>query len=119
MKKPVILSIRFSLGLMVFSATTGAQDLPNRPDDTIPAQVELIYERGLQFLSKSQNDKGAWNDGVGSEPGVVGLCIASFLAHGEDPVNRQAETPFTPLLVCQTRQSDQLSPQLIQPLAAA
>lgn len=87
MKQPVIQFIRFSVALMVLSTTAGAQDLPNRPDDTIPAQVELIYERGLQFLAKSQNDKGAWNDGAGSEPGVVGLCVASFLAHGEDPVN--------------------------------
>lgn len=64
-----------------------SQDLVTRPDDSIPAQAELIYEGGLQFLAKSQNEKGAWNDGVGSEPGVVGLCVASFLAHGEDPVN--------------------------------
>lgn len=64
------------------------QDLPGaRKDDTIPAQAELIYEKGLQYLAKSQNEKGAWNDSVGSEPGVVGLCVAAFLAHGEDPVN--------------------------------
>ena len=64
-----------------------AQDLPVRPDDTIPAQAELIYERGLQYLAKTQNAKGCWDDNVGSEPGVVGLCVASFLAHGEDPNN--------------------------------
>ena len=43
--------------------------------------------KGLQFLAKTQNEKGAWNDSVGAEAGVVGLCVASFLAHGEDPVN--------------------------------
>ncbi len=75
------------LAALVFCTTAGSQELPNRPDDSIPAQAELIYERGLQFLAKSQSDKGTWNDGVGSEPGVVGLCVASFLAHGEDPVN--------------------------------
>ena len=62
-----------------------AQGLLNRQDDTVPAQVELIYERGLRFLAETQNGEGAWNDGTGSEPGVVGLCIAAFLAHGEDP----------------------------------
>jgi Squalene-hopene cyclase C-terminal domain/Prenyltransferase and squalene oxidase repeat len=67
--------------------TLTAQDLPGRPDDTIPAQAELIYDRGLQFLAKSQTEKGAWNDSAGKEPGVVGLCVASFLAHGEDPNN--------------------------------
>ncbi len=70
-------------GAMIVSAA--AQNLPGRPDDAVPAQAELIYERGLQYLAKSQNDKGSWNDGTGSEPGVVGLCIAAFLAHGEDP----------------------------------
>lgn len=71
-------------------AATGmacAQEVPGRPDDTIPAQAELVYEKGLQYLAKTQNDKGAWDDAVGGEPGVVGLCVASFLAHGEDPVN--------------------------------
>jgi hypothetical protein len=68
-------------------AVAGAQDLPGRPAEAIPAQVELMYERGLQFLAKGQNDKGAWDDSVGSEPGVVGLCVAAFLAHGEDPNN--------------------------------
>ena len=76
----------FVLSLFLASAAW-AQDLPGRPDDTIPAQAELVYDKGLQYLAKSQNDKGAWNDGVGGEPGVVGLCIAAFLAHGEDPVN--------------------------------
>jgi hypothetical protein len=68
-------------------ATARAQGILNRRDDRIPAQVDLIYERGLTYLSKSQNAEGAWNDGSGDEPGVVGLCVASFLAHGTDPNN--------------------------------
>ena len=63
------------------------QGLLNRQDDTIPAQVDLIYERGLTYLAERQNDEGSWNDSAGSEPGVVGLCVAAFLAHGEDPNN--------------------------------
>ncbi len=73
-----------SLTLLV-SGICPAQDFPRRQEDVIPAQVELIYERGLQYLAQSQNEKGSWNDSVGSEPGVVGLCVAAFLAHGEDP----------------------------------
>ena len=69
------------------AACASAQDLPVHQDDTIPSQAELIYEKGLAFLARSQNDKGAWNDNVGAEAGVVGLCVASFLAHGEDPVS--------------------------------
>lgn len=73
--------------LCACAESTRAQDLPGRPLETIPAQAELVYERGLQFLAKTQNEKGAWNDSVGGEAGVVGLCVAAFLAHGEDPVN--------------------------------
>ena len=62
-------------------------DLPGRAADVIPAQAEMVYQRGLEYLAKNQNEKGSWNDNVGSEPGVVGLCVAAFLAHGEDPVN--------------------------------
>ncbi|MEN9973996.1 MAG: hypothetical protein RLZZ282_2 [Verrucomicrobiota bacterium] len=71
-------------------AVTGlawSQEVPGRQLDVIPAQAELAYEKGLQFLARTQNEKGAWNDSVGGEAGVVGLCVASFLAHGEDPSN--------------------------------
>lgn len=73
--------------ILATASATWAQEVPGRKDDTIPAQAELVYEKGLKFLASTQNDKGAWNDSVGSEPGVVGLCVAAFLAHGEDPVN--------------------------------
>ncbi len=73
--------------LLAMACAAWAQELPGRKDDTIPAQAELIYEKGLKFLASTQNEKGAWNDSTGSEPGVVGLCVAAFLAHGEDPVN--------------------------------
>ncbi len=73
--------------LGVFAGAVVAQDVPGRQEDAVPAQAELIYERGLQFLLRTQNEKGNWNDSVGTEPGVVGLCVASILAHGEDPNN--------------------------------
>jgi Prenyltransferase and squalene oxidase repeat len=62
-----------------------AQELPRRQDDTIPSQVDQMYERGLRFLASKQNDEGCWDDSQGSEPGVVGLATVAFLAHGEDP----------------------------------
>jgi|694.fasta_scaffold51558_3 hypothetical protein len=67
--------------------TTTAQEFPGRTVDVIPAQADLVYQKGLAYLAGSQNEKGAWNDSTGAEPGVVGLCVAAFLAHGEDPVN--------------------------------
>jgi squalene cyclase len=76
----------FSCMLMA-AVPVWSQDLPGRKDESIPAQAEIVYEKGLQFLARSQNEKGSWNDNTGAEAGVVGLCIASFLAHGEDPAN--------------------------------
>jgi len=84
------LNFIIAVGIISWAALGGtmhAQDALGRPDDTIPAQAELIYERGMDFLARTQNEKGFWNDSVGSEPGVVGLCVAAFLAHGEDPNN--------------------------------
>ncbi|MES2997428.1 MAG: prenyltransferase/squalene oxidase repeat-containing protein [Verrucomicrobiota bacterium] len=65
--------------------------LPGRPDDSIPAQADAIYEKGLRYLARTQTAKGTWDDGTGSEPGVVGLCVASFLAHGDDPAGEHAK----------------------------
>lgn len=72
------------LSLLALAHGASAQDLPRHTDDTIPAQAESMYQRGLQYLAKSQNAQGSWNDSTGSEPGVVGLCVIAFLAHGED-----------------------------------
>ena len=61
-----------------------AQDLPDHKDDLIPAKLESTYKRGMEYLAKTQSAQGAWEDGVGSEPAVVGLAVVAFLAHGED-----------------------------------
>ncbi len=75
------LTLAFSLPLSVMGQT-----LPRREADPIPTQVEQVYKRGLKWLSTNQNVKGSFEgDHYGSEPGVVGLCLMAFLAHGEDP----------------------------------
>lgn len=61
------------------------QDLPRRQTDPIPSQLETMYQRGLRYLATSQGEQGCWPDAMGSEPAVVGLAVAAFLAHGEDP----------------------------------
>ncbi len=66
-----------------------AQSIQRRGIDVIPSQVELSYTKGLRYLAKSQKPDGSWggrNYG-GSQPGLVGICVLSFLAHGEDAVN--------------------------------
>ncbi|HBE23398.1 MAG TPA: squalene--hopene cyclase, partial [Verrucomicrobiales bacterium] len=69
--------------LLIISAC--AQDLPRRQDDSVPAQVEQMFERGLRYLATKQTAEGCWDDSQGNEPGVVGLATIAFLAHGEDP----------------------------------
>jgi hypothetical protein len=64
-----------------------AQDPIERRRDAVPAMAEIVYEKGMKFLAASQSAEGSWNDSVGEEPGVVGLCVAAFLAHGEDPID--------------------------------
>lgn len=80
------------LHLLLSATTLGvlplqAQELFERRSDVIPAQAELVYEKGMKFLADTQTEQGSWSDGSGSDPGVVGLCAMAFLAHGEDPVN--------------------------------
>jgi len=71
--------------IVMLPGTLLAQSLPRRINDTIPAQVETIYSRGLRFLSNTQDAQGSWGSGSASRPGVVALCTLAFLAHGEDP----------------------------------
>jgi len=63
----------------------GAQTIPRRQEDPVPAAVENIYSKGLRYLATSQNEKGHWDGTTGAEAGVVGLAVMAFLAHGEDP----------------------------------
>lgn len=50
----------------------------------VPPEVDEIYEAGLAWLARAQNDEGRWTDGQ-QGPGVNGLCLMAFLASGEDP----------------------------------
>jgi len=61
-----------------------AQSLPRQVDDRIPSQAEIIYQQGIEYLAKTQDAGGSWPDATGKEPGVVGLCVAAFLTHGQD-----------------------------------
>ncbi|MBI4659814.1 MAG: terpene cyclase/mutase family protein [Verrucomicrobia bacterium] len=73
-------------GLVSPSITLLAQELFLEKSDNTPMEVERIYARGLQYLTRSQNADGHWPDrSYGSEPAVVGLAILSMLAHGDDP----------------------------------
>jgi hypothetical protein len=84
-KVAVMRTIAILLGLAGLAA---AQGLERTRDESVPAQAEAIYVKGLQYLAKTQGAEGNWSDsGSGGQAAVVGLCVAAFLAHGEDPTN--------------------------------
>jgi len=75
----IILFYLFSFSLYgedLFSPSTGTD---------VPAEVEDIYLKGLNFLASTQSKEGTWNDNYGRQPGVIGLAIIAMLAHGDDP----------------------------------
>ena len=61
-----------------------AQDPQVRFGNDVPQDVEIIYERGLEWLATNQGAQGAWDSGDNG-PGVTGMCVMAFLASGDDP----------------------------------
>ncbi len=73
----------------VFSSSSAeAQGLSRRKIDVVPAEVEIAYKKGLEYLAKTQNTDGTFSgdrSGYSNQPGITGICVLAFLAHGEDP----------------------------------
>lgn len=82
--KTLFLSKLLVLSLFLHGARASASPRGDLPE-SIPPQVERIYQKGLSFLVSSQTEDGCWSDNYGKRPAVVALCILAFLAHGEDP----------------------------------
>lgn len=51
----------------------------------VPPQVELMYVKGLRYLQNAQKTDGTYDGTYGQEPGIIGFCLMSVLAHGDDP----------------------------------
>jgi len=62
-----------------------AQMLYTQDEGGIPPELDHMYVKGMRYLAAKQNDGGSWAAPYGNEPAVVGLCMLSILAHGEDP----------------------------------
>lgn len=73
-----------SLILLGMTGLVSAQPPNARIGEAVPRDVREMYDKGLQYLVKTQSDKGDWQSGQ-SGPGVTGLCLMVFLASGEDP----------------------------------
>ncbi len=77
---------RTSLGLALIAvaATAVAQGPVVRYGDPVPRDVREMYDAGLRYLIKTQDESGAWKDGQAG-PGVTGMAVMALLASGEDP----------------------------------
>ncbi len=73
-----------SLILLGMIGLVSAQPPDARIGEAVPRDVREMYDKGLQYLVKTQTDKGDWQGGQ-SGPGVTGLGLMAFLASGEDP----------------------------------
>lgn len=76
------------VGAWIILAVTGLPAVAQLPTiqygTQVPQEVKVIYERGLVYLSNSQQPDGSW---AGSQQGggITGMCLMAFLAYGEDP----------------------------------
>jgi hypothetical protein len=76
-----VLAVAFLVGVV---ANCPAQLVQEHVGEIVPRDVREMYDRGLQYLIKTQNDAGGWSGGEDG-PGVTGMGLMAFLASGEDP----------------------------------
>ena len=83
------------LALAAFTTTPlRAQDLKVYRGTQVPPEVERIYERGLQFLVKSQTTEGTFPGNYGQEPATAGGSEpVGCRQHGKQPQGRQPDRP--------------------------
>jgi hypothetical protein len=76
-----------AVGLSLALVSSVQAQLPaSRVGEVIPRDVREMYDRGLQHLASTQNDKGEWPLAGGENgPGTTGMALMVFLACGEDP----------------------------------
>lgn len=70
--------------LLAPAASASAQAPNIRYGEVVPRDVREMYDRGMQYLAKTQSQDGGWTTGD-TGPGATGLCLMVFLASGEDP----------------------------------
>jgi len=67
----------------------GAALLPAAParaeDEPIPREVEYAIDHGLEWLAKTQDNKGNWNGTGPTSAAATGLATMAFMARGHTP----------------------------------
>lgn len=75
-----------AIAMLICSLQTAFGQLPDtNRGDLVPRDVREMYDRGLQYLAKTQAESGDWSRGSESGGGTTGLALLAFLASGEDP----------------------------------
>jgi hypothetical protein len=69
---------------LLLTGAAAAQAPSVRIGEAVPRDVREIYDKGMEYLAKTQSNNGDW-PGNNQGPGVTGLCLMVFLASGEDP----------------------------------
>lgn len=80
----------FSLAFLAGAAglaprTAFAQPPSERSGEVVPRDVRELYQRGVDYLVRTQDASGNWQGGGEQGPGVTGMCMMVLLASGEDP----------------------------------
>src|SRR6059058_4795293 len=80
------MSRMLAVGLLFLGGMTSvlAQPPNARIGEAVPRDVRELYDKGLQYLAKTQTENGNWTGGQ-TGPGVTGMALMVFLASGEDP----------------------------------
>src|SRR6266481_3835421 len=79
------MSRTLAVGLFLLGVAGAHAQPPNaRIGEAVPRDVRELYDKGLQYLVKTQTENGDWTGGQ-QGPGVTGLGLMVFLASGEDP----------------------------------
>src|SRR5687767_13612965 len=75
-----------AVGLVLLAVAGRATAQPPNASigEAVPRDVREIYDKGLQYLVKTQTDRGDFTGGM-QGPGITGLALMVFLASGEDP----------------------------------
>ncbi|MBN1863328.1 MAG: terpene cyclase/mutase family protein [Victivallales bacterium] len=80
-----VTTLILSLILAISLHSHAREIFPSASSATVGPDVEMMYQKGLSFLAKTQAKEGGWSDSYGRNPGVVGLGITAMIASGEDP----------------------------------
>ena len=76
-------SLVIAMGVIVLavagSRSVVAQEV--RFGNPVTQELRRIYDRGLSYIVKQQNEDGSWRNDMG----VTGICLMALIASGEDP----------------------------------